>query len=84
MSSTSELAGLQLGQLDLQRYEVLLLGAVREGQGTELLLRTNNADYVLKTGDVLVVIGAWQHIMRLRAATGADPAASSTAPRVQG
>jgi voltage-gated potassium channel len=77
VTSGSKLAGLRLGQLDLHSYEVMLLGAVQEGQDSELLLRTNHADYELKPGDVLVLIGAWRDIERLREDTASGTGAES-------
>lgn len=60
------LVGRRLGDLNSDRYDVIVLGAVNRSRGTELLLRSNDPGYVLAPDDVLVVIGPQSEIDRIR------------------
>ena len=67
VTSASVLAGKRLGELDLEGYNLLLMGVVDRAMGSDLIFRASGVDHQLVGGDILVLIGPDEEIRRFRA-----------------
>jgi len=66
ITKNSAIHGKRLSEIDLQSYNLILLGLVDKELGNQLVFNTTGQDHSLDSGDYLVVIGPFEEIDAFR------------------